>query len=125
MRPPVIFIGMHRSGTSMLARLLEELGMFFGAVKDQNNEALFFQDLNEWLLTQCGGRWDNPAVFNRYFWRNAATGKGTELYLRKLLVSPRAVQFLGARYAMRGIPGLETPRGWKDPRNTFTLPLWL
>jgi hypothetical protein len=125
MRPPVIFIGMHRSGTSMLARLLEELGMFFGAAKDENNEALFFQGLNEWLLGQCGGRWDNPAAFNQYFWRNAETVKWTELYLRNLLVSPRAVQFLGARYALRGILGLETPWGWKDPRNTFTLPLWL
>jgi hypothetical protein len=125
MRPPVIFIGMHRSGTSMLARLLEELGMFFGAVKDQNNEALFFQDLNAWLLGQCGGRWDNPAAFNHYFWRNAETVKWSELYLRNLLVSPRALQFLGARYAIRGILGLETPWGWKDPRNTFTLPLWL
>ena len=96
MRPPVIFIGMHRSGTSMLARLLEELGMFFGAVKDQNNEALFFQGLNEWLLGQCGGRWDNPAAFNQHFWRNAETLKWTELYLRNLLASPRAIQFLGA-----------------------------
>jgi hypothetical protein len=125
MRPPVIFIGMHRSGTSMLVRLLEELGMFFGAAKDENNEALLFQDLNEWLLGQCGGRWDNPAAFNQYFWRNAETVTWTELYLRNLLVSPRAVQFLGARYALRGMLGLETPWGWKDPRNTFTLPLWL
>jgi hypothetical protein len=125
MRPPVILIGMHRSGTSMLARLLEELGLFFGAVKDENNEALFFQDLNEWLLGQCGGRWDNPAAFKQHFWRNAETVKWTELYLRNLLASPRAIQFLGARYAVRGIRGLDTPWGWKDPRNTFTLPLWL
>jgi hypothetical protein len=125
MRAPVVFIGMHRSGTSMLARLLEELGMFFGAVKDENNEALFFQDLNEWLLGQCGGRWDNPAAFNQHFWRSAETVKWTELYLRNLLTSPRAIQFLGARYAVRGIRGLDTPWGWKDPRNTFTLPLWL
>ena len=116
---------MHRSGTSMLARLLEELGMFFGAAKDENNEALFFQGLNEWLLGQCGGRWDNPAAFNQYFWRNAETVKWTELYLRNILASPRAVQFLGARYAVRGIRSLNMPWGWKDPRNTFTLPLWL
>lgn len=125
MREPVILIGMHRSGTSMLARLLEELGMFFGAVKDENNEALFFQALNEWLLGQCGGRWDNPAAFNQHFWSSAETVKWTELYLRNLLASPRAIQFLGARYAVRGIRGLDTPWGWKDPRNTFTLPLWL
>ena len=95
MRDPVIFIGMHRSGTSMLGRLLEELGMFFGSLKDENNEALFFQDLNEWLLGQCGGRWDNPATFNKYFWRNDEAVKWTELYIRNLLASPRFIQFLG------------------------------
>src|ERR1700712_4793512 len=125
MRAPVIFIGMHRSGTSMLARLLEELGMFFGAVKDENNEALFFQDLNEWLLGQWGGPGPKPAAFNQHFWRSAETVKWTELYIRNLLASPRAIKFLGARYAVRGIRGLDTPWGWKDPRNTFTLPLWL
>ncbi len=125
MRDPVIFIGMHRSGTSMLGRLLEELGMFFGAVKDENNEALFFQDLNEWLLAQCGGRWDNPTPFNQYFWRNDEVIKWTELYIRNLLASPRCMQFVGARYVLGGIGGLGMPWGWKDPRNTFTLPVWL
>jgi hypothetical protein len=125
MRDPVIFIGMHRSGTSMLGRLLEELGMFFGARKDENNEALFFQNLNEWLLSQCGGRWDNPAPFNEYFWRSNEAVKWTELYIRNLLASPRCIQFLGARFALGGIGGLSMPWGWKDPRNTFTLPIWL
>jgi hypothetical protein len=125
MRDPVIFIGMHRSGTSMLGRLLEDLGMFFGALKDENNEALFFQNLNEWLLSQCGGRWDNPAPFNKYFWRSDEAVKWTELYIRNLLASPRSIQFLGARFAFRGIGGLSMPWGWKDPRNTFTLPIWL
>jgi hypothetical protein len=125
MSDPVIFIGMHRSGTSMLGRLLEELGMFFGALKDENNEALFFQNLNEWLLSQCGGRWDNPAPFNKYFWRSDEAVKWTELYIRNLLASPRCIQFLGVRFALGGIGGLSMPWGWKDPRNTFTLPIWL
>ncbi len=126
MRPPVIFIGMHRSGTSMLGRLLEDLGMFFGARKDENNEALFFQDLNEWLLSQCGGRWDNPTSFKDYFWRNDEAVKWTEIYLRNLLASPRAIQFLGLRrYLSGGMHSLSGPWGWKDPRNSFTLPMWL
>lgn len=97
----------------------------FGARKDQNNEALFFQDLNEWLLSQCGGRWDNPTPFNQYFWRSDEAVKWTELYIRNLLASPRRIQFLGARHALGGIGGLGMPWGWKDPRNTFTLPIWL
>jgi hypothetical protein len=123
---PVIFIGMHRSGTSMLGRLLEELGMFFGWRKDENNEALFFQEQNEWLLSQCGGRWDNPAPFREFFWRNDEAVKWTEIYLRNLLASPRAIQFLGLRrYFSGGMDGLNGPWGWKDPRNTFTLAMWL
>lgn len=126
MRAPVIFIGMHRSGTSMIGRLLEDLGMFFGAHKDENNEALFFQDLNEWLLIQCGGRWDNPVPFNQYFWRNEELVKWTEIYLRNLLSSPRFIQFLGARrFLSGGIHSPNQPWGWKDPRTTFTLPMWL
>jgi len=126
MRNPVIFIGMHRSGTSMLGRLLEDLGMFFGTQKDENNEALFFQDLNEWLLSQCGGRWDYPAPFNEYFWRNDDVAKWTDIYLRNLLASPRSIQFLGLRRFLSGrMNGLNGPWGWKDPRNTFTLPIWL
>jgi hypothetical protein len=110
----------------MLGRLLEELGMFFGWRKDENNEALFFQEQNEWLLSQCGGRWDNPGPFKAYFWRSEAAVNWTETYLRNLLASPRAISYLGApRFLRGGMRGIEGPWGWKDPRNTFTLPVWL
>src|SRR5206468_2467263 len=66
-----------------------------------------------------------PGPFNEYFWRSDEVVKWTELYIRNLLASPRCIQFLGARFALRGIGGLVVPWGWKDPRNTFTLPLWL
>ena len=126
MRTPVIFIGMHRSGTSMLGRLLEELGMFFGTRKDENNEALFFQELNDWLLTQCGGRWDNPGPFKDFFWHSDEAVRWTETYLGNMLASPRAIQFLGARRLLSGgIANLDEPWGWKDPRTTFTLGMWL
>lgn len=126
MRPPVIFIGMHRSGTSMLGRLLEELGMFFGARKDENNEALFFQEQNDWLLTQCGGRWDNPGPFKDYFWGSDEAVRWAETYLRNILASPRAIHFLGLRRLLAGgLRNLDEPWGWKDPRTTFTLGMWL
>ena len=46
----------------MLGRLLEEIGLFAGTRKDENNEALFFQEINSWLLGQSGARWDEPAA---------------------------------------------------------------
>jgi hypothetical protein len=116
---------MHRSGTSMLGRLLEDLGLFAGTLKDENNEALFFQEINAWLLGQCGGRWDEPSAI-RYLWQHEAGLPLIEDYIRTLLASPRNVRFLGVRRMFRGgIGGLDTPWGWKDPRNTFTLPMWL
>ncbi len=38
----VIVIGMHRSGTGMISRLVEEMGLFVGTEKDGNNKSLFF-----------------------------------------------------------------------------------
>ena len=40
---PVIIMGMHRSGTTMLASLLEQLGLFIGTKKQENDESLFLQ----------------------------------------------------------------------------------
>jgi hypothetical protein len=116
---------MHRSGTSMLGRLLENLGLFTGTRKDENNEALFFQEINTWLLAQCGARWDVPAA-SSYLWRHEKTLPWIESYIQNLLDSPRSIRFLGVqRYLAGGMKSLNSPWGWKDPRNTFTLPMWL
>src|SRR5205814_6378464 len=43
-----------------------------------------------------------------------------------LLASPRCIQYLGARRFLEGgLRQLNAPWGWKDPRSTFTLPMWL
>jgi hypothetical protein len=123
--PPTIFIGMHRSGTSMLGRLLENLGLFAGTKKDVNHEAIFFQNINVWLLQQSGARWDTPDGIE-YLWRTDEALPLVERHIRNLLNSPKAVQFLGVRRVLQGgMAALDSPWGWKDPRNTFTLPMWL
>lgn len=125
MRDPIIFVGMHRSGTSLLGRLLEELGLFVGVKKDQNNEAIFFQRLNDWLLQQSGATWDRPSGIED-LWKVEPALPWTESYIKTLCASPRAVEFLGVRrFLAGGMKSLQEPWGWKDPRNTFTLPMWL
>lgn len=125
-RPPVLILGMHRSGTSLVARLLEEMGLFVGWRKQDDHEALFFLALNNWLLEQAGGRWDHPEPVEDLI----DEGPVRELvvdYLRFSLRSPRAVSFLGpGRYLRYRTPeALTMPWGFKDPRTTFTLPIWL
>lgn len=125
--PPVIIIGMHRSGTSLLSRMLEGLGLFLGKRKDENNEAVFFQSINEWLLRQAGGAWDNPAPIRYLFDSSEITDKTTDYIRRHLLTSPRSACYAGwFNYLRYGrLAPLSRPWGWKDPRNTFTLPIWL
>ena len=125
--PPVIVIGMHRSGTGMLTRALESLGLFVGRNKDENHEATFFQNINDWLLRQCGGSWDHPSPISHLLGNVDIRARTAEYIRRTLLKSPRAVSFLGwTKYAVyRDVARLKIPWGWKDPRNTFILPLWL
>lgn len=123
---PVIIIGMHRSGTSMISRMIEALGLFQGKEKDPNNEAFFFQHINEWLLRQSGGAWDYPGPLGLLLENARVRADAVEL-IRKRLASRQAISFFGRRSFIDFTTPAQVhgPWGWKDPRNTFTLPLWM
>jgi hypothetical protein len=111
---PVIVLGMHRSGTSMLAGLLHSSGMFMGNDWGRNQESVFFQALNIGLLRQNGFNWASPGVPTNCG-RIRIGGYG--LIRRFVKAHRHPFQFaklLGGN-----------PWGWKDPRNTFTLGCWL
>ena len=82
-------------------------------------------DLNDWILTQSGGRWDNPKSV-QYLLDDENVKSDVEQYIRDSLASPKAFQYFGLRYLLLLWNGSLMPRrwGWKDPRNTFTLPIW-
>jgi hypothetical protein len=123
---PIIVIGSHRSGTGMITSMLERLGLFVGKKKEENHEAVFFLELNSWLLRQAGGDWDCPEPFFCLL-NNADIRTLMVERIRYLIGTVASVSFLGLadylRY--RGLANLDFPWGWKDPRNTYTLPLWL
>jgi len=66
----VFVLGMHRSGTSLLSRLVHELGLFVGEAEELMPaqpcnvegfwERLDVSELNEQLLELAGGSWDCP-----------------------------------------------------------------
>jgi hypothetical protein len=123
--PPVIVVGMHRSGTGLVTRALAENGLFIGARTDKNFESLFFKRLNNWLLQLAGSSWMFPARIDVLLNNDAASALVVE-QLRRILRSPMARRYLGwtgwLRHRRSWLP---FPWGWKDPRTTFTLPLWL
>jgi len=112
----VCVAGMHRSGTSMVARMIHTCGVYFGPERileytSRENERGYWENvnfvtLNDALLDQLGGRWDMPPP-RPESWNNAG------------------LEALGDR-ALELIKQLSDLRrwGWKDPRNSITLPFW-
>lgn len=126
MRSPVILIGMHRSGTSLVARLLQRMGLFLGWELDANAEAVFFVLRNQALLEAQGGSWDQPEPVELLLREEHLRALVIDA-LRRELRLPGRVSYLGPLrwWRYRSLMELDFPWGWKDPRNTLLLPLWL
>ncbi len=124
--PPVLVVGMHRSGTSLVTRVLERLGVFMGADQEGNRESTFFLACNEWILSAAGARWDRPEPLEDVWARPDAVAF-LERALEERLRGRGRKGYLGrVRALTRATPAaLEEPWGFKDPRTTLTLPLWL
>jgi GT2 family glycosyltransferase len=112
----ICIAGAHRSGTSMLTRLLHACGLYLGKKNElmppqADNpdgfwEHLGFVALNDELLNALGGAWDLPP-------------KADETVTRPELDPLR----LKARLLIEGFDSAHV-WGWKDPRNSLTLPFW-
>lgn len=124
MRAPVILIGMHRSGTSLLTRTLRQNGLFMGADTGRNDESKYFNRINEWLLRQSGASWERPEGLDDLT-ADAEIRPLLRDYIAGITRGPSAWGYLGWRRGWRGLEGLREVWGWKDPRNSFTLPIWM
>ena len=113
---PICVAGMHRSGTSMVAKYLRACGLDLGPdaalmpAAPENPEGFYEHvdvvETNEEILNQLGGGWDCPPP---------EPADWTAGRLAPLV--PRAEAVLAA------FAGRE-PWGWKDPRTSLTLPFW-
>jgi hypothetical protein len=122
---PIVVIGMGRSGTKLLTDALERLGVFMGVSQDMNDEALLFLRANIDLMRSAGASWDAPDPMGAALEdpsRRAELAAMVEPRLRGL----RALSYLGwprlARF--RSVANQTGLWGWKDPRSTWTLPVW-
>lgn len=111
---PVILVGMHRSGTSIVARLLERGGMYVGGSwVDKNHESIYFSRANR---AMCG---EGPYLLYDYGW---TAPKTDEFIQARRGYAERAARKIAAFFAERRD---EAVWGWKDPRNCLTLAVWL
>ena len=128
MRPPVIIIGAHRSGTSATARALELLGLQIGQRLDSHRESKALQQLHDEYLQRVGASWHNPKLFLDHIQTPQGLRDCTEY-----VASNVATQF-GKIFGYRSNPKgwwlrlrlkFGAPWGWKEPRTTLFAPAWL
>ena len=121
---PIIITGMHRSGTSLLTRILMEQDIFMGYKLDSNNESVFFQRINKWILSCIGSSWDNPKTLQ------VLDNEDINLIINRLdkVLNSRFSKslFLGKKdlFYNQSLNEMNIVWGWKDPVNTFTLCIW-
>ena len=113
----VCIAGMHRSGTSMVARTLNLCGLYLGPAADtpppvpDNPEGHWensrFVALNEQVLARLHSGWDFPP-------------RPPTDWIAHSDLSPLQDQAIELIQSFVGHPLW----GWKDPRNSLTLPFW-
>ena len=115
---PVCIAGMHRSGTSTVAQILYRCGLHLGDEDDlfaagpANPDGFWengrFVGINEQLLAANAGGWDAPPALPAGWYASEDLEPQREAANRLL------EDFDGREHW-----------GWKDPRNSLTLPFWL
>jgi hypothetical protein len=111
--PPVLVVGMHNSGTTLLARILDRGGLFLGGDGAHGENRFFRDEVNEGLVLGTGDRWSRLPI-------PSPEEVLSHVDAARALVATRWLE----RYRDLGYDG-HSPWGFKDPRTCITLPLWL
>jgi hypothetical protein len=120
---PIIVIGMHRSGTSILTRMLIEQGVYMGRNFDPNSEDGFFKGVNQRIMNSLHATWSNPEgmiEISDFF------SETCDISIRNF-INKYGFMYTCDRYRiLPSLRGADESQlwGWKDPVNTFTLPIW-
>jgi tetratricopeptide (TPR) repeat protein len=115
---PILITGMHRSGTSMIARILNLTGLDLGPEDEllpagEGNPHGFWQNqqldqITEDVLLQLSGGWDILLPQFEEDWHKSKA---------------IALAYDRAHQAISQLAGTQ-PWGWKDPRASIVIPFW-
>jgi hypothetical protein len=112
--PPVIVFGMHNSGTTVLARILHNNGVFMGANAGECESHFFTHFVNNRLLMSGG----------EDVWTQLPILKVDEVLAKKHLVESLVREHWRLDYIQWGYDG-HSRWGFKDPRTCVLLPLYM
>lgn len=115
----ICILGMHRSGTSLLTRILNLIGVDLGSAEVLTTEPVADNPKGYWehneitsisdaILKRYGGSWDDPPLLPPG-WETAAAIDDLRHHAHQLIQDQFAKVQLW---------------GWKDPRSCLTLPFW-
>lgn len=107
---PVIIFGVHRSGTSLLTRMMEKLGLFVGRDLQGDHESKIIIAISNHYLNRTNSSWDAPHYPREEDVRINYVARAFDANFDTIAKS------FGP---MTGFWGM------KDPRMVITLPLWL
>jgi hypothetical protein len=115
---PIIVLGMHRSGTTMIARLLEASGVFMGTRLSGNHEPRMIQDANRQIFDYFQAGWIEPArVANPEALLRGFDGLCAD-------ISRRLAEDIPSCFRAQRLVG-SCGWGFKDPRTSVTAGLFL
>lgn len=115
----ICILGMHRSGTSAIARSINLLGVYLGESENllsaqEDNPHGFWEHLNiidiqNRILWELGVSWDTPVPLEELWWKNP----------EMIPFRNEIKQFISQQMISQNL------WAWKDPRTCLLLPLWL
>jgi hypothetical protein len=110
---PVIVLGMHHSGTSILAEILHRNGVFMQANMRHHESKFFTVEINDEMIMNGGANWANNPIM-----------PVVEVMAKLDIVRARIEKKAFKKYVEAGYDG-RSCWGFKDPRTCVTLPLYL
>ncbi len=119
LKKPVIVTGMHRSGTTMLTKILKQFGVFMGNMVEPNSESILFLKINEHLLKKGRATWYNPSPFLSSIDDNLPY---YIIYTKYMIKKYSLVKYSSENNEIDHNKAYRW--GWKDPRNIITIKIW-
>jgi hypothetical protein len=120
---PIIIVGMHRSGTNLLTQILRDAGIFMGALREGNNESKVYLMINERIFKLLNATWDDPKPVVKELLKEDVV-MAYRAAVKCWMTPVQSILYWGPGHLSHFLNPPSEHWGWKDPRTTFTWPIW-